>query len=170
MRLDHLLSRDLGVCGGRGARTGASPGPLVARREGPDGRMHGSTLLSSFLGVGGARPSSLLWWGGGGMLSGSGAACPLCPASASPCCAAACCGGGVGGCGGVGGLVVNCIVDASIFVLCGVFLLCASRLGPAALSWCGGFWVWFACVVCCFYGRSVDALAPGADEGRGGLR
>ena len=70
----------------------------------------------------------------------------------------------------MGGLVVNCIVDASIFVLCGVFLLCASRLGPAALSWCGGFWVWFACVVCCFYGRSVDALAPGADEGRGGLR
>ena len=73
-----------------------------------------------------------------------------------------------GGCGGVGGLVVNCIVDASIFVLCGVFLLCASRPGPAAVVVGSG--AWFACVVCCFYGRSVDALAPGADEGRGGLR
>ena len=53
-------------------------------------------------------------------------------------------GGGVGGCGGVGGLVVNCIVDASIFVLCGVFLLCASRLGPAAL-----FVVWWVLGVVC---------------------
>ena len=37
-------------------------------------------------------------------------------------------------------MVVNCIVDASIFVLCGVFLLCASRPGPAAVvvgSGCG---------------------------------
>ena len=114
--------------------------------------MHGSTLLSSFLGVGGARPSSLLWWGGGGMLSGSGAACPLCPASASfflLCCCLF--GGGVGGCGGVGGLVVNCIVDASIFVLCGVFLLCASRPGPAAL-----FVVWWVlgrgfCLCCVLF-------------------
>ena len=24
--------------------------------------------------------------------------------------------------------------------------------------------------VCCFFGRSVDALVSGADEGRGGLR
>ena len=48
------------------------------------------------------------------------------------------------GCGGVGGLVVNCIVDASIFVLCGVFLLCASRLGPAAL-----FVVWWGSGVVC---------------------
>ena len=54
------------------------------------------------------------------------------------------CGGGVGGCGGVGGLVVNCIVDASIFVLCGVFLLCASRPGPAAL-----FVVWWVLGVVC---------------------
>ena len=49
-----------------------------------------------------------------------------------------------GGCGGVGGLVVNCIVDASIFVLCGVFLLCASRPGPAAL-----FVVWWVLGVVC---------------------
>ena len=63
MRLDHLLSRDLGACGGRGARTGASPGPLVARREGPDGRMHGSTLPShpAFCWVGGGCPPLLLW-------------------------------------------------------------------------------------------------------------
>ena len=26
------------------------------------------------------------------------------------------------------------------------------------------------CLVCCFFGRSVDALVPGADERRGGLR
>ena len=104
------------------------------------------------------------------MLSGSGAACPLCRASASLLVVCCCLfGGGVGGCGGVGGLVVNCIVDASIFVLCGVFLLCASRPGLAALFVVGSG-AWFACVVCCFYGRSVDALAPGADEGRGGLR
>ena len=45
---------------------------------------------------------------------------------------------------GVGGLVVNCIVDASIFDLCKLFV--------------------------CFFERSVDALASGADEGRGGLR
>ena len=60
-------------------------------------------------------------------------------------------GGGVGGCGGVGGLVVNCIVDASIFVLCGVFLLCASRPGPAAL-----FVVWWVlgrgfCLCCVLF-------------------
>ena len=56
-----------------------------------------------------------------------------------------------GGCGGVGGLVVNCIVDASIFVLCGVFLLCASRPGPAAL-----FVVWWVlgrgfCLCCVLF-------------------
>ena len=58
--------------------------------------------------------------------------------SASSCC--------VGGCGGVGGLVVNCIVDASIFVLCGVFLLCASRPGPAAVVVGSG--AWFLPVLC----------------------
>ena len=61
-------------------------------------------------------------------------------------------------CGGVwvvvGGLVVICIVDASIFVLCVVIVVVFG-------------WV----VLCvCFFGRSVDALASGADEGRGGLR
>ena len=57
------------------------------------------------------------------------------------------------GTGLVGGLVVNCIVDASIFDLCGVPARGRARL----------------CFVC-FYERSVDALASGADEGRGGLR
>ena len=44
-------------------------------------------------------------------------------------------------------MVVNCIVDASIFVLCGVFLLCASRLGPAALFVVGSG-AWFLPVLC----------------------
>ena len=61
-------------------------------------------------------------------------------------------------CGGVwvvvGGLVVICIVDASIFVLCVVIVV---------------VFVWVVLCVC-FFGRSVDALASGADEGRGGLR
>ena len=54
----------------------------------------------------------------------------------------------------VGGLVVICIVDASIFVLCVVIVV---------------VFVWVVLCVC-FFGRSVDALASGADEGRGGLR
>ena len=44
-------------------------------------------------------------------------------------------------------MVVNCIVDASIFVLCGVFLLCASRPGPAALFVVGSG-AWFLPVLC----------------------
>ena len=45
-------------------------------------------------------------------------------------------------------MVVNCIVDASIFVLCGVFLLCASRPGPAALFVVGsGAWFCLCCVL-----------------------
>ena len=146
MRLDHLLSRDLGACGGRGARTGASPGSSRGLSGGRTGGRTGtrSPLTLVLLGAWGVPVLFLLlpacvrgvwWWGGGGMLSGSGAACPLCPAPASSL---------LGGCGGVGGLVVNCIVDASIFVLCGVFLLCASRLGPAAL-----FVVWWGSGVVC---------------------
>ena len=86
----------------------------------------------------------------------------------------------LGGSGVVGGLVVNCIVDASI---CGRpryrELCCWS---PVCLFFClvrraaraGVVRVARApCVVLCvvrFYERSVDALASGADEGRGGLR
>ena len=155
MRLDHLLSRDLGACEGAGARTGAPPGSSRGPSGGPDGRTareHAPWPVSAGarvrVPVGGwgvpalflllpARVRGVWWWGGGGMLSGSGAACPLCPASASSL---------LGGCGGVGGLVVNCIVDASIFVLCGVFLLCASRPGPAAVVVGSG--AWFLPVLC----------------------
>ena len=45
------------------------------------------------------------------------------------------------------------ICDASFFVLVLVFVLLVEP-----------------CLVCCFFGRSVDALVPGADERRGGLR
>ena len=110
--------------------------------------------------------------GGRGMLSGSGAVRPGVRAPwALPC---------SGGSGVVGGLVVNCIVDASI---CGRpryrELCCWS---PVCLFFClvrraaraGVVRVARApCVVLCvvrFYERSVDALASGADEGRGGLR
>ena len=117
----------------------------MARRGGRTGGQHGNTLPGLCLlvpvcgcrWVGGGCPPLLLW-GGGGMLSGSGAACPFVSCFCFPLLCCCLFGGGVGGCGGVGGLVVNCIVDASIFVLCGVFLLCASRPGPAAL-----FVVWW---------------------------
>ena len=75
------------------------------------------------------------WWCGGlvvggwlGTLSGSGAVRPW----ALPGLVCLCGGSG----SGVGGLVVNCIVDASIFVLCDVrVLLCLLR----PWSWgCGG--------------------------------
>ena len=170
MRLDHLLSRDLGVCGGRGARTGASPGPLVARRE---GRTDGCT---------GARSSPPSWgWGvpalprscGGGV----GACCrglglrALCVLLLllSWLFAAACCGGGVGGLWGCGW--VGCELYSGREYLCSLWCVFVVCLAPGSCCCCGGVWgVVSACVVCCFYGRSVDALAPGADEGRGGLR
>ena len=136
MRLDHLLSRDLGACGGRGARTGASPGPLVACRGAgrADAREHAPLSPCVLLGAWGV-PVLPLVGGVGACCRGLGLRALLCPAPASSL---------LGGCGGVGGLVVNCIVDASIFVLCGVFLLCASRLGPAAL-----FVVWWVLGVVC---------------------
>lgn len=55
----------------------------------------------------------------------------------------------VGGVGVCGGLFVNCIVVVCIFVSCGVL---------------------FFVLVFSFSGRSVDAWASRADEGRGGLR
>ena len=86
----------------------------------------------------------------------------------------------LGGSGVVGGLVVNCIVDASICgrpryrELCCWSPVClfsclvrrAARAGVVRVARA-------PCVVLCvvrFYERSVDALASGADEGRGGLR
>ena len=110
--------------------------------------------------------------GGRGMLSGSGAVRPGVRAPWAP---PAWVGSGV-----VGGLVVNCIVDASICgrpryrELCCWSPVClfsclvrrAARAGVVRVARA-------PCVVLCvvrFYERSVDALASGADEGRGGLR
>ena len=86
-----------------------------------------------------------------------------------------------GGSGVVGGLVVNCIVDASICgrpwyrelccwsPVCLFFCLVrrAARAGVVRVA--RAPCVVLLCVVR-FYERSVDALASGADEGRGGLR
>ena len=115
----------------------------------------------------GGGPLRLLWswWSAGGG----------CPCACLCACGVACCrGSGVvrpgclacgsasllwGGVVGVGGLVVNCIVDASIITVC--FCDCGMR----AFCLCV-----LSCFVVCFFERSVDALASGADEGRGGLR
>ena len=87
----------------------------------------------------------------GGMLSGSGAVRPGCGPARRGWSPLFLFGVGLAR---VGGLVVICIVDASIFVLCVVIVV---------------VFVWVVLCVC-FFGRSVDALASGADEGRGGLR
>ena len=111
--------------------------------------------------------------GGRGMLSGSGAVRPGVRAPWAP---PAWVGSGV-----VGGLVVNCIVDASICgrpryrelccwsPVCLFFCLVrrAARAGVVRVA--RAPCVVLLCVVR-FYERSVDALASGADEGRGGLR
>ena len=114
--------------------------------------------------------------GGRGMLSGSGAVRPGVRAPWASSCLF------LGGSGVVGGLVVNCIVDASICgrpryrELCCWSPVClfSCLVRRAARAGCGAR---RACAVCCvvlcvvrFYERSVDALASGADEGRGGLR
>ena len=143
MRLDHLLSRDLGACGGRGARAGASPGPLVARRgAGRAGAREHAPLL-----VGWGVPVLPLV-GGWGHAVGVWGCVPFvsCFCFSPGCLLLPVVVVVWGGCGGVGGLVVNCIVDASIFVLCGVFLLCASRPGPAAVVVGSG--AWFLPVLC----------------------
>ena len=85
-----------------------------------------------------------------------------------PCCCDG--GGGVG----LGLLVENWIVDASIF--CDVLLrmLCVSSGWRGSFFlFCGGFFGWGVCVVCVvasYEGHMVDALASRADEGRGSLR
>ena len=74
-------------------------------------------------------------------------------------------------------LFEKCIVDASIFifamhtsflVVCFVEFLCLH----SCLVWMASFWGClcvgvFVGVVVSVLGRSVDALVPGADEGRG---
>ena len=138
--------------GARVPRRGAGPGVLPP------------LLLPLIAGRGWGAWHAVGFWGGA----------PWCPGPrALPCLF-------LGGSGVVGGLVVNCIVDASI---CGRpryrELCCWS---PVCLFFClvrraaraGVVRVARApCVVLCvvrFYERSVDALASGADEGRGGLR
>ena len=150
--------------GARVIRRGAGPGVLPPS----------DLLLSAVCGGPSGSPPGGGGCGGRGMLSGSGAVRPGVRAPWAP---PAWVGSGV-----VGGLVVNCIVDASI---CGRpryrELCCWS---PVCLFFClvrraarAGSGARRACAVCrvvlCvvrFYERSVDALASGADEGRGGLR
>ena len=165
--------------GARVLRRGAGPGPsplILSRVSAACGAPWGSP-------PGGGRGC-----GGRGMLSGSGAVRPGVRAPWAP---PAWVGSGV-----VGGLVVNCIVDASICgrpryreLCCAVARLFVFLFGSscgARRFWCaprvrrGGAaivvvvarrvpCVVLLCVVR-FYERSVDALASGADEGRGGLR
>ena len=152
--------------GARVIRRGAGPGVLPL-------------LISCFPSCAGARRGLRLAGGGGwgawhavGFWGGA----PWCPGPrALPCLF-------LGGSGVVGGLVVNCIVDASIcgrpryrdcaagrpFVCFFCLVRRAARAGSGARRACA-----VCCVVLCvvrFYERSVDALASGADEGRGGLR
>ena len=78
--------------------------------------------------------------------------------------------------GGVGGLLfVNYIVDASIFerrasVI--VFILFGGGCGCWCVVCIFDDYLCFICVVwrISCYGHTVDALASGADEGRGNLR
>lgn len=65
--------------------------------------------------------------------------------------------------GVVVGLLVNCIVVASIFFVC-LFVLCFVVVFCLCSCLFFGFGLFFV------LGRSVDALVLGADEGRGGLR
>ena len=160
MRLDHLLSRDLGVCGGRGARTGASR-VLSWPVGGPD-EQHGSTLPShpAFCWVGGGCPPSFCCFlrvcvgcGGGGV----GACCrglglrALCVLLLLPssCCAAACCGGGVGGLWGCGW--VGCELYSGREYLCSlwcVFVVCLAPGSCCAVRGVVGSGAWFLPVLC----------------------
>ena len=180
MRLDHLLSRDLGACEGAGGAHGRAPWVLswpvggAGRADGTGTRSLACVCWCPCAGaggwVGGARPLSaascacawgVVVGGGGGMLSGSGAACPF----VSCFCFLLLCGG-LWGCGWVG-----CELYSGREYLCSLWCVFVVCLASWSCCCCGGVWgVVSACVVCCFYGRSVDALAPGADEGRGGLR
>ena len=180
MRLDHLLSRDLGVCGGRGARTGASPGSSRGLSGGRTGGRTGtrSPLTLVLLGAWGVPVLFLLlpacvrgvWWGGWGHAVGVWGCVPFVSCFCfSPGCLLLlvwwwC--GGLWGCGWVG-----CELYSGREYLCSLWCVFVVCLASWSCCCCGGVWgVVSACVVCCFYGRSVDALAPGADEGRGGLR
>ena len=131
MRLDHLLSKDW-FCVGCGSLAVILSGPCGSGRAWgaclAEGWAAGRrALVCGVVGLSGAgmrdAPAVLLlpacvgsgvWWVslrvcGGGMLSGFWGSAPWSP---GPCSAALCGWWGVG----VGGLVVNCIVDASILL------------------------------------------------------
>ena len=81
--------------------------------------------------------------------------------------------------GGVGGLLfVNYIVDASIFerrAFYDRYLVTVPCCGVLVVGVVVGVWCVFLMIICVVwriscYGHTVDALASGADEGRGNLR
>ena len=95
----------LGVCPcGRAGRPTVSRGFVLAGGVGLSGAGMRDTPAAAWLGGGGCPRVC-----GGGMLSGFWGSAPWLP---DPCSAALCGWWGVG----VGGLVVNCIVDASILL------------------------------------------------------
>ena len=100
-------------------------------------------------GCGGLLVVGALAWCGGGMLSGFWGSAPWLPDPSG----APDLGGVVGGCGWVGCELYSGREHLTVrFLRQNCFLFCS-------------------CVfVVCFFERSVDALASGADEGRGGLR
>ena len=148
MRLDHLLSRDLGVCGGRGARTGASPGPLVAcRGAGRAGAREHAPLSPLFCWVRGGCLSSFCCFlrvcvgcggGGGGMLSGSGAACPIVS------CSCFLLVGGLWGCGWVG-----CELYSGREYLCSLWCVFVVCLAPGSCCAVVVWWVLGVVCLCC---------------------
>ena len=162
MRLDHLLSKEHQAP--RGTRVPAVahvflwsagyspgsgfPGPASTRLP-ACGRGRGAGCGA---GAGRARCWVLrepapLW---GGFASGGPASGFLVPG----------CFPGAGGGGWFGAFLENCTVDASIYLRSSCL-----RAGGSLRSCCCS-----ACVVPSFLGHTVDALAPGADEGRWSLR
>ena len=165
MRLDHLLSREFFIllrvvrcsalpappclCGGGGGGRAGCGGVVLAastrsasacRRGVPAGAGVCRLFPPLFDGGVGGGGHAVGFWGGAPWLWSCASGWSLFCSGVGLAC--------------VGGLVVICIVDASIFVLCVVIVV---------------VFVWVVLCVC-FFGRSVDALASGADEGRGGLR
>ena len=158
MRLDHLLSRDLGACEGRGRARARPLGPSRGPSGGPDGRTareHAPWPVSAGarvrVPVGGwgvpalflllpARVRGVWWWGGGGMLSGSGAACPIVS------CSCFLLVGGLWGCGWVG-----CELYSGREYLCSlwcVFVVCLASWSCCAVRGVVGSGAWFLPVLC----------------------
>ena len=147
MRLDHLLSRDLGACGGRGARAGASrvlSWPVGRGRTNSTGARSPLTLRSAGC-VGGARPSCCCFLrvcvgcGGGGV----GACCrglglrALCVLLLLPPVV-----WGLWGCGWVG-----CELYSGREYLCSLWCVFVVCLASWSCCCCGG--VWGVVCLCC---------------------